>query len=120
MTLAQNHITDTLNRAQAAHNRINATIGSGPSSQLREAVSLFIGHINTAVLFEHLRRLNPDLADQLVPWLAGDDGGIFGDEYAGELLHQWRQQLAAGQPMNPIAPATDGTWTTEQPTGATP
>lgn len=97
---AQAHIADTLDRAQRSFDA--STDVNAPN--FREAVGWFIHHVTAAVLFEHLRRLDPDLADRLVPWLMGADGGIFGDEYAGVLVHQWREQLAAGQPMHPIGP----------------
>jgi len=106
MTTAHDHIADTLNRAQYAYDRVDATAGAG-GAEFREAIALFIHHVTAAVLLEHVRRLDPDLANRLVPWLAGEDGGIFVDGYAGELLHGWREQLAAGLPLSPIGPGGD-------------
>lgn len=100
MTTAQEHIADTLNRAQACW---EITLDHTRPDPQREAVNLFLSHMTTAVLLEHVRRLDPALADRLVPWLLSADG-IFADGYAGELLYQWRQQVAAGEPMAPIGP----------------
>ena len=61
-------------------------------------------HVTTSVLLENLRRLDPELADRLTDWMLTEDG-VFSDGYAGELLHGWRQQLAAGEPLAPIGPA---------------
>jgi hypothetical protein len=99
MTTAQTHIADTLNRAQRCW---ELTLDpTAPDPTRHEATHLFISHTTTAVLLEHLRRLNTPLADRLVPWLLSEDG-IFADGYAGELLHEWRTQLAVSEPMNPI------------------
>jgi hypothetical protein len=103
VTTAQDHIADTLNRAQGC---FELTVDpTGTPTGRRVAVNLFIHHVTSAVLLEHLRRLDQTLADQLVPWMLAE-GGIFEDGYAGEMLHEWRQQLAAGQPMYPIGPQT--------------
>jgi hypothetical protein len=99
MTTAQDHIADTLDRAQKCWDEV-----LNPNAPDNTAVSLLIYHVTTAVLLEHLRRLEPGLTELLVPWLCGVDGGIFADGYAGELLYQWRQQLAADQPLAPIGP----------------
>ena len=101
--IAQAYIADTLDRAQKCW---DATVGIGspddpPADRIH--IAWFIHHITTAILLEHLRRLDPVTADRLTPWLLGQDG-IFGDGYAGELLHEWREQLAAGHPLNPIGP----------------
>lgn len=108
MTTAQDHIADTLDRAQKCW---DATVGIGspddpPSDRIH--ITWFIHHITSAVLLEHLRRLDPELADRLCRWLLGEDG-IFSDGYAGELLHQWREQRAAAQPLNPIGPDEERT-----------
>jgi hypothetical protein len=99
MTTAKDHIANTLKRAQHCWDEV-----LDPKAPDNSAVNLLIYHVTTAVLLEHVRRLDPDLADQLVPWLMGKDGGIFADGYAVELLYQWRQQVAAGEPMGPIGP----------------
>lgn len=102
MTAASEHIADTLDRAQKCW---DAVVGIGspddPPSD-RTHIAWFICHVTTAVLLEHLRRADPALADHLVDWLLSE-GSIFADGLAGELLYQWREQLAAGQPMEPIA-----------------
>lgn len=105
MSAAEAHIADTLTRAQHCWKRTvdHRLLDTQQRAVVNEAVNLFISHITAAVLLEHIRRLDPALAEQLVPWLLSEDG-IFCDGYAGELLHLWRQQLAAGQPMDPIAP----------------
>ncbi len=98
-----NHIADTLNRAQNCfEDMTDPNVGAGQ----REALSWFMYHVTTTVLLEHIRRLAPDTAEQLIPWLL-DAGGIFEDGYAGELVHRWRQQLAAGAQLNPIGPDLD-------------
>lgn len=108
MSIALHRIIDTLDRAQKCW---DATVGIGspddPPSD-RTHIAWFIHHITSAVLLEHIRRLDPVLADRLCPWLLGEDG-IFADGYAGELLYQWRQQLAAAQPLNPIGPDEERT-----------
>lgn len=101
MTTAQDHIRDTLDRAQRCW---EATVGIGspddpPTDRIH--VAWFIGHITTAVLLEHIRRADPDLADRLVTWMLSDNG-IFTDGLAGELLWQWRVQLNDGRAMHPI------------------
>jgi hypothetical protein len=101
VTLAHHRIADTLDRAQLCFPRtVDHTV---THDVRREATAWFIHHVTTAVLLEHIRRLDPDLADRLCPWLLGQDG-IFSDGYAGELLHQWREQLASAQPLAPIGP----------------
>lgn len=104
---AATQVADSLRRAQLCWDRINDTVHEA-GMPFREATALFLNHITTAVLLEHVRRLDPDLADQLTAWMLTEDG-IFSDGYAGELLYQWRQQLAAGQPLNPIGPDPERT-----------
>jgi hypothetical protein len=101
VTTAQNHIADTFNRAQLCWDSMLDP--DYPDDDRRTVINLFIYHVTVAVLLEHVRRLKPDLADQLTGWLFGEPT-IFEDGYAGELLHQWRQQVAAGEPMDPIGP----------------
>jgi hypothetical protein len=101
MTTAQDHIANTLNRAQLCWPDMTDPLLS--DGQRREIAAWFGHHVTSAVLLEHVRRLDPALADRLVPWLLSADG-IFADGYAGELLYQWRQQVAAGEPMAPIGP----------------
>lgn len=104
MTTTQDRIDDTLDRAQRAWNA-----NLDPTEPLRsETTAWFIHHITTAVLLEHLHRLDPNTAETLGPWLLGEDG-IFQDGYAGELLYAWREQRAAGQPMEPIGPPAEET-----------
>lgn len=106
MTAAQAHIVDTLDRAQLCWEQtVDIAVAI---DDRREAIALLIHHITSAVLLEHLRRLDPELADRLCPWLLGEDG-VFSDGYAGELLYQWREQLAAGRPLNPIGPDEERT-----------
>ena len=104
MTTAQAHIADTLDRAQRCWERI--VDHRLLDSQRREATNLFLYHVTTAVLLENIRRLDPALADRLTGWMLRDEG-IFEDGYAGELLYEWRQQLAVGQPMHPIGPSVE-------------
>ena len=106
MTTAQDQVRDSLDRAQLCWDRINTTTGEGPA--YREAIGLFLNHVTTAVLLEHLRRVDPTTADRITPWLLSGDG-IFSDSYAGELVHRWREQLSAGQPLDPIGPDEERT-----------
>jgi hypothetical protein len=101
MRAAEEHIANRLHIAQ--YSWTDCTSVAMPEAQRHESLAWFMHHVTTAVLLENLRRLDPDLADRLTRWLLGPDG-IFNDGYAGELLHEWREQLAAGQPMAPVAP----------------
>lgn len=101
MTAVQAHIADTLDRAQRCWElTLDHTV---PDTRRHEAIHLFVSHTTTAVLLEHVRRLDPALAERLTPWLLSEDG-IFSDGYAGELLHEWRESLANGGRMDPIDP----------------
>lgn len=115
MSVASDRIADTLNRAQLCWPQtVDHTVGS---DERREATAWFIHHVTASVLLENIRRLDPDLADRLSAWVMGEDG-IFSDGYAGELLHQWREQVAAEQPMSPIGPCC--TCPAVQPHGSNP
>lgn len=94
-------IDDALGRAQA--NWAAMLDLDLPKHDQRMSQAWFIHHTTIVILLENLRRLDPDLADRLVPWALGPDG-IFTDSYAGELAYEWRQQLTAGEPLSPIAP----------------
>jgi hypothetical protein len=96
-----NHIADTLNRAQLCFE--TSVDHTAPLAERRDATAWFMYHVVTTVLLEHIRRLNPATAEQLIPWLL-DEGGIFEGGYAGELVHRWREQLAAGAQLDPIGP----------------
>jgi hypothetical protein len=94
-------IDDALGRAQA---NFAAMLDLDLSKQTRSmSQAWFIHHTTIVILLENLRRLDPELADRLVPWALGPDG-IFTDSYAGELAYEWRQQITAGEPLSPIAP----------------
>src|ERR1043166_2949314 len=95
----QDRLADLLDRAQRC---FEETLNPDAEERAATVVS-FIYHVTTAVLLEHLRRVDPDMAETLGPWLLDEDG-IFCDGYAGELLHGWREQLAAGLPLSPIGP----------------
>lgn len=105
MTTARDQVIDSLDRAQRCYKRTLDEL----HQDRREAVGWFIHHVTTAVLLEQLRRADPAAADRLLPWLFAEDGGIFGDEYAGVLVTQWQEQLALGKPMDPIGPDEERT-----------
>lgn len=97
----EDRIANLLDRAQRC---FEFTVDAHAAPEVRrEHIGWFIHHVTLVVLLEHLRRVAPDTADQLGPWLL-DEGGIFSDGYAGELLYVWREQLASGHPMEPIGP----------------
>jgi hypothetical protein len=98
---ATTYITEALDRAQA-----NFTASVDPAvgrRDHRQHIGWFVQDVVAVVLLENLRRLNPALADRLTDWVLSENG-IFDDGYAGELLHEWREQIAAGQPLDPIGP----------------
>lgn len=98
-------VDDALGRAQANWARV--TDPDVPNHDGRMSTAWFIHHTTVVILLENLRRLDPALADRLVPWALGTDS-IFSDSYAGELTYEWRQQLTAGVPLSPISPDDSG------------
>jgi len=100
---AREYVAHLISQAQCCIGyRADPSVAPDIRAQL---VMWFIHHVTTAVLLEQLRRHNPTVADQLVPWLLNEDG-IFSDDYVNELVHDWRAQLAAGQELAPIGPDT--------------
>lgn len=96
---ASAYITDALTRAQHA---IDAMFDP-EHKDYRNATINFVHHVTVVILLENLRRLDPALADRLTAWALNEDG-IFTDGYPAELVHEWREQLAAGQTLDPISP----------------
>lgn len=100
-TPAQKFVSDSLYNAKYWHTKFTTRALSDP--ERINAATYFGCQLVEAALLEHLRRVAPDVADRLVPWLLAADG-IFGDDRAAELLDDWLKQLAAGEPMHPIGP----------------
>lgn len=103
-TPAQGYIADALGRAQKCWDAAMSVTGADdrfPAERLH--IAWFMHHVTTSVLLENLRRLDPELADRLTGWMLTPDG-VFSDGYAGELLYEWRRQVAAGEPLAPIGP----------------
>lgn len=100
-TASERHIAESLYNARRWHAKVITRTLADP--ERIEAISFFGCLITEAILLEHLRRVAPDVADRLVPWLLAEDG-IFGDSRAGELLYEWLGQLTTGEPMHPIGP----------------
>lgn len=95
-TTAEELITDSLDRAQKCLAKI---LDPAAGKVDYTAVISLIGNFNTAVLLEALRRHDPAEADRITQWLK--DVHEAGDT-TGEMVHQWREQLASGHHMTGI------------------
>lgn len=88
-------VRNALDSAQRMHDATEEKGVDDPAFHLR--IGVFVESWTVAVLMETLRRAAPEVADRLARELQGawDDGGVM-----DELLWEWRDNLAAGRPLD--------------------
>jgi hypothetical protein len=91
-------IKDALDRFQRNFDRMVDPAAS--EEDRRQSVANSIHFFSYVTLLEEIRRSNPERAEQLNRWI----GDMLEDGGCGEIVYQWREELAAGREITLPAP----------------